>query len=165
MSRTITYEPVEDEEILFQPQGMTVEYVAKSNKEIKKSLNTERAWYEAFINSGAMKGIKSGELVNITKNYITINHTGKIRKLKIRYSPIDNCQYICFQSIEKCWRSGSPIVKNQFMRPIHYDGKILLNHFYCSKKYSGLGDIEKLKSSWFFSNEGEPHYGDYCIEW
>jgi len=34
MSRTITYEPIEEEEILFQPQGMTVEYVAKSNKEI-----------------------------------------------------------------------------------------------------------------------------------
>ena len=29
---TINYEAIEDEEILFQPQGMTVEYVAKNKK-------------------------------------------------------------------------------------------------------------------------------------
>jgi len=45
---TINYEAIEGEEILFQPQGMTVEYVAKSNKEINND-ECERLSYAIKI--------------------------------------------------------------------------------------------------------------------
>jgi len=173
MTTTVFYEPIEDEEILFQPQDMTVEYVAKSKKEIAtddcerlkveiarleklsdaekweqsfQRLNTREAWEQAF-NAEGMRSFK------INKCSITFRHGGKNRRFKILTH--NNMDFIRFESMGEF----------HYMRPIYYKGKIVLNHYTELKEdryQEKLTDIcYRVTIGFFCNNPEDERYGNF----
>ncbi len=172
MTTTVFYEPIEEEEILFQPQDMTVEYVSKTKVEINNEeisrlrneisrlqilsdaekseqefqrLNTREAWQQAFYAEG-MRSFK-------IKKCITFRHGGKNRRFKILTH--DNMNFIRFQSMGEF----------HYMRPIYYKGKIVLNHYTEIKEgryQEKLTDIDyRVNIGFFCNNPEDERYGNF----
>jgi len=144
MVNTVFYEPIKEEEILFQPQGMSVQYVNRY-----EFLNTREAWEQAF-KADHIKVLK------INKCSITLRHGSKNRRMKI-LTHVDNT-YIRFLSMGQF----------HYMRPIYYKGKIVLNHYREDKEECypiTLSDEQYREDVGFFCNNPEDErYGSFIEE-
>jgi len=188
---TVFYESIEDEEILFQPQGMKVQHVDMKKlraQQAREANNKEyRERHDAYIKKEKEEQdarIKAGKEPSDNQNFIGgycswklafANHSlSKLIKITDKYITFmynNKKKHLKILKSEKdninyiCFRNGD---YNVYMRPIWFNDKTQMNHM--SEERNGIGfpillsDVKHFREKRFFinlTNRLEP-YGEYA---
>ena len=187
---TVFYESIEDEEILFQPQGMKVQHVdmkkwreqqARDAKE-QRERNDERIKktkeeQDARIKAGK-EPIDNQSFIGGNNSWIRAfaNHSlSKLIKITDKYITFmynNKKKHLKILNSEKdninyiCFRNGD---YNVYMRPIWFNDKTQMNHMSEVRNRIGLfpillSDLKHFHEKRFFRNVTNRHepYGEYA---